>query len=340
MRAAVFDGPGKKLEVRQAADPTPERGQLVLKVRYCGICGSDLHMTEEGAVMNPGPGSILGHEFCGEVVAVGPGADAWKEGDRITALPFMGCGSCAECLAGQPVWCSQVRSHAGGAVPGGFAEYVTVGAGEAVRLPESLDWKAGALIEPLAVGLHGVDLARLRPGADVLVVGAGPVGLAVVAAARAMGAGRIVVTAKSDRRAELALSLGATNFVTMEEKVGRVFRSLTGGPPEVVFECVGSPGMIDYCMGLAGPRATVVVLGVCMRQDTLLPMRGVMKEVNLQFSNAYGVRDFRVAAEMLATSRVDLSDMVTDIVGFDEFPDAFEQLRQRTHQCKVLLSPD
>ncbi|MDP3175446.1 MAG: alcohol dehydrogenase catalytic domain-containing protein [Phenylobacterium sp.] len=340
MRAAVFEQAGSKLKVQDVPDPTPGPGQLVMKVKYCGVCGSDLHMTDAHAPRNPTAGSILGHEFCGEVVAVGPGVEGdWKTGDKITALPFIGCGGCAACLAGQPVWCSQGKSHAGGVVPGGFAEYVAVGARETLRLPQSLSWEESALVEPLAVGLHGVELAKLKPGANILVVGAGPVGLAVVACARALGAGRIVVTAKSDRRADLARAMGASDFVTTEEKVGSAFRKLVGGPPDVIFECVGSPGMIDYCIGLAAPRSTIVVLGVCMQQDTMRPMLGIVKELNLQFSLAYGVRDFDVAADMLLRSRVDLTGMVTDIVDFDAFPDAFEALRHRSHQCKVLLAP-
>jgi (R,R)-butanediol dehydrogenase/meso-butanediol dehydrogenase/diacetyl reductase len=313
---------------------------MVIKVRHCGICGSDLHASEEGTAQPVPVGTVMGHEFCGEIVRLGPGAEArWKEGDRITALPFIGCGTCALCLTGQANWCRKIRGTGFGRIPGGYAEYALVGMNESVRLPDSVSWTEGALVEPLAVGLHGVQLAQLPPGSDILVVGAGPVGLATVIWARLLGARHIVVTARSSRRADLARALGATEFVESDQDLRAAFRKVAGGPPAAIFECVGAPGMIDLCCRVAPVRSKVVVLGVCMKPDTFLPSIAVQKELNLQFSMAYGTRDFEIAVDMLARGRIDPEDMVTDVVGFDAFPGAFEALRHRSHQCKVLLQP-
>ncbi|MGE0827818.1 MAG: zinc-binding dehydrogenase [Hyphomonadaceae bacterium] len=341
MRALTFETPGKKLRCEEIAEPKPGPGQIKLKVKHCGVCGSDLHMTEAAASRNPTPGSVIGHEFCGEIVELGEGVDRrWKEGDRITALPFMGCGACAYCQAGEPVWCAKMISHAGGRVQGGFAEYVVVGAGETVRVPDQLSWTEGALIEPIAVGLHGVELAELKPGANIFVLGAGPIGLATVACARAMGAGKIVVAAKSDRRADLARAMGATDFILADENAKKEFKRIVGGPPDAVFECVGAPGMLEFCISQAAPRTTVTVLGACNQRDSYNPVPTLGKELRLQFSMAYHVRDFERAAAMMADGRVKTEGMVTDIVNFAQFPDAFEALRERTHQCKVLLAPE
>ncbi len=340
MRAAVFEGFGKPLTIQNIPEPVPGPGEMVIKVRHCGICGSDLHATEEGTAQGVPGGTVLGHEFCGEVVRLGAGAEAqWKEGDRVASMPFIGCGACAMCLSGQGNWCKKVRGQGFGRIPGAYAEYVLVGAKESILLPESVSWKEGALVEPLAVGLHGWNLANLAPGSDILVVGAGPVGLAVVVWARLLGARHIVVTAKSSRRADLARSLGATDFIESDQDLRAAYRKIVGSPPAAIFECVGAPGMIDLCCRIAPVRSKVVVLGVCMKQDTFLPSVAVQKELNLQFSMAYGTKDFEVAVDMLARGRLDPEAMVTDVVGFDAFPAAFEALRHRSHQCKVLLDP-
>jgi len=340
MRAAVFQ-PGQKMMVCEVPDPQCGEGQLTIKVKRCGICGSDLHVTNPAEGFNLAPGTIIGHEFCGEIVDVGPGLGSlWKEGQRITAVPFMGCGQCANCAVGQPVWCAKSRTHTTGGVPGGFAEYVVVGAGESVRIPDSLSWAEGALIEPLAVGLHAVNLGQLSLGANVLVMGAGPIGLTVVACAKAAGAGKVIVADISTQRADLARAVGATEFLLSDERLAEEFARIAGGPPDVVFECVGAPGLIDQCTRLAAPRSTVVVVGVCMKPDQFIPTVPLSKELRLQFAMAYGKRDFEVAAELIARGRVDVSGMVTEVVGFGQFPDALEALRERTTQCKVLLDPE
>jgi (R,R)-butanediol dehydrogenase/meso-butanediol dehydrogenase/diacetyl reductase len=154
-----------------------------------------------------------------------------------------------------------------------------------------------------------------------------------------MGAGNIIVTARTTRRADLARAVGATEFLENDDKLSKEFARICGGPPDAVFECVGNPGMIERCVRLAPPRSTVVVLGVCMQRDSFRPMPAVMKELKLQFALAYSTRDFQTAAGMMQRRQVNLEGMVTDTVGFDAFPDAFEALRQRSTQCKVMLAP-
>jgi (R,R)-butanediol dehydrogenase/meso-butanediol dehydrogenase/diacetyl reductase len=338
MKAAVFHGAGSPLAIEEVAAPRAGPGEMIMQVRRCGVCGTDLHFTEAGTAV--ADGSVLGHEFCGEVVEIGPGvAEGWKVGDRVVSLPFVGCGTCAWCLNGQPVWCRSMRDHASGRIPGGFAEYTAIGAAGTLRLPAGMSWDEAALIEPLAVGLHGVRRARLDAGANVLVVGAGPVGLAVVTWAKALGARRIAVTARSNRGAEMALALGATDFIPADKDVRREFRKLAGGPPDAVFECVGAPGVLDQCVALAPIHGQVVVIGGCMKPDRITPATAMNKELTMTFALAYDLRDFEVAVDRVARGMIDPTAMITDRVGFADFPTAFEALRQRTHQCKVLLSP-
>lgn len=182
MRAAVFRGAGQPLSIEELPQPTPHEGEVILKVGACGICGTDIHMTSGHGAIQVQPGHILGHEFAGEVVALGPGCRSLKVGDRVTSMPTVGCGRCAACLNGEPKWCAQRRS-----MQGGYAQYLATGEASCTKLPIGLSMEDGALVEPLAVGIHGVDAAHLSVGARVLVIGAGPVGLATVFWARAHG---------------------------------------------------------------------------------------------------------------------------------------------------------
>jgi len=347
MRAAILRETGKPLEIGALPDPSPGPGELVVRVASCGICGSDLHV----ACLPGGlpPGAVMGHEFAGEVVEVGPldaavagpaAAAPLRPGDRVCALPFIGCGRCGACLAGDGIRCPTLRTLGFGDVPGAFAEYARVGVGEAVRLPDAVSFAQGALVEPLAVGLHAVERARLAPGADVLVVGAGPIGLAVALWARFLGARHVVVSERAPDRRALADRFGATGTVDpAADDVATAFADLAGAAPDTVFECVGVKGLLQECLGLAAPRASVVVVGVCMEPDTLVPALGVAKELSLYFVVAYRRRDFELTLALLEQGRIPSTEMITDVVGLDDFPGAFEALKQPTTQCKVMLEP-
>lgn len=339
MRAAIFQEIGKPLIIGEAPDPEPGEGELVLKVSHCGICGSDLHGTEEGLWKVPG-GSIMGHEFSGEIAAIGRNADgAWKVGQKVTALPFVSCGACAPCVRGDGHLCEKMRTIGLGQMSGAYADFVKVGARDTVLLPASVSLMEGALIEPLAVGYHAVEMSGLRAGANVLIIGAGPVGLAVTLFARFFGARNIIVSERSDSRALMAGKFGATEHVRAGEDPIVQFRKATGTTPDIIFECVGVPGMISDCMKMAPRGGKIVVAGVCSKPDTILPLMGIMKEITLQFVLAYRKRDFEMIAGWMAADRIDAQAMITDKIGFADFPQAFEGLRTPSHQCKVMLEP-
>lgn len=334
MRAAVFKGPGRPLEIETLPDPEPLEGELVIRVGSCGICGSDLHMTDgHGAIQVPA-GHILGHEFAGEVVAVGKGVERFKVGDRVTSMPTVGCGHCPACLKGEPKWCPQR-----GSMQGGYGEYLRTKATSASKLAANLTLEDGALVEPLAVGLHGVERAGMKVGDKVLVIGAGPVGLAAIYWARRMGAGRIVATAASNRRADMALAMGANGFVVSSDSAVQEVQEALGGAPDIVFECVGLPGMIELSCNHVKPTGTVCVLGFCTEVDKLLPVTPLFKEANIIFAILYSLRDFQVSIDTLDAGSVEPRVMITDRIGLDETPAMFEALRQRSTQCKVLIDP-
>jgi (R,R)-butanediol dehydrogenase/meso-butanediol dehydrogenase/diacetyl reductase len=339
MRAAVWREAGKLLQIEEVPDPTPGPGELVLKVESCGICGSDLHVSDIPGAM-PG-GSVMGHEFSGEVVEVGrEAASRFRVGERVCAMPMIACGCCAACLSGDSSRCPSVQTTGLGQVPGAYAEYVRVGQHEALRLPDAVGHRQGAMVEPLAVGLHAVEKAELQPGARVLVVGAGPIGLTVALWSRYFGARAVVVSEKAAGRRELAGRFVATDAIDpASEEVGAAFAKRTGGPPDVVFECVGVRGLLQESMALARDRGRVVVVGVCVMPDTIMPFTGILKELELRFVVAYQRRDFELTLALLEQGRIASDAMVTDVVDLARFPAAFEALKQPSTQCKVILEP-
>ena len=346
MRAAVFTAPGRKLAIAEVADPRPGPDEMVLRVRACGICGSDLHMSEvhdASGGMKPLPaGAVMGHEFCGEIVELGGNARGkWRVGQRATALPLIGCGACAACLTGIAHRCAQVQYAGMGGMTGAYADYVRVASQETLALPDGVSWEAGAMVEPLAVGLHAVEAARLQPGDAVLVVGAGPVGLAVALWCRQFGARHAIVSDLAPERLALAARCGATDAIDAgRENVVERFKRSAGSRPDVVFDCVGVPGSQQLAMDYAPTNGRIVVAGVCMQPDRILPVKAVTKELTVSYVYMYGRKDFALAIEMIDRGRIDPAAMLTGQVGFAGFPDAFDRLRTDKAQCKVLLRPD
>lgn len=342
MRALVFAESGQPLRLEERDEPRPEPGDLIVKVAYCGICGSDVHATD------PGPfqihtGTVLGHEFAGEVVeAAAPG---FAPGDRVIGIPVRPCDECraegGECRDHMGIHCPNARVVGmSPGIPGGYAEYVRIGARQVLRIPEGVDDRAAALAEPLAVGAHAVRSAGPLLGRRVLVIGAGPIGNATLLFARAAGARHVVVSELDPTRRNRAKHLGASAVVDpAAEPLDQAFRDLTGGAPEVIFECVGAQGLIQQCIELAAPRATVVVVGVCRVEDRMFPRRAITKELRLQFVLGYVPEDFVLSLDLLRSGRFDVGAMVSSVVSFAELPEMFEALRRPNPHGKVLLDP-
>ena len=345
MKAAVFKAPGAPLMVEDVPEPRPGATDLILQVRACGICGTDLHWSEsrDGSAgwRALEPETVMGHEFAGEVVEVGSGLRGqWKVGERVTAQPFIGCGHCADCLAGRAFRCASGTMRASAALPGAYAEYTRVGAATTLRLPPSVSFADGALVEPLAVGLNAVRKARLEAGDTVLIVGAGPVGISVALWCRFFGARHILVSDLIGARAERAVDFGATGVIdASREDVAARARQLSGGPPQVVFDCVGVPGSFQLAIDYAPHDARVVIVGLCMAADTFFPAKALTKELDLSFAFIYRKRDFEIVIDLLARERIDPRGMVTSHVGFADFCAAFEALKRPSDQIKVMLEP-
>jgi len=329
------------------ADPVPAAGQVLVRVRACGICGSDLHFAQHGhravelgrkveGLADLGTPEVdlerdifMGHEFAAEVLDAGPGTETFPPGTLVTSIPVL-----VDTAAIRPI----VYSND---VMGGYAERMLLSASLLLEVPNALDARHAALTEPMAVGLHAVNRSQVAAASDAaLVLGAGPVGLAVVAALKLRGVAPIVAADYSPARRNLALAMGAHEVVDPREEspwaaYGRVGR----GRPLVVFEAIGVPGIIDDIFRRAPAQSRVVVVGVCMEDDTVTPFFGIAKELNVQFALGYDPVEFAVSLRSIAEGEIDVAPMVTAEVGLDGVGWAFDALGNPDDHCKIVVTP-
>jgi (R,R)-butanediol dehydrogenase/meso-butanediol dehydrogenase/diacetyl reductase len=291
-------------------------------------------MTREPA-LGARPGSILGHEFSGEVIELGAANQGFKVGDRVAVAPVRGCGQCMSCRNGEPAWCDSMLLQGGG-----YAELAIAAGRQCLKLPDAASVADGALVEPLAVALHGVALSGLSAGMRVLVLGAGPIGLAAAFWARRLGATRIAVVDLTPLQADLARKVGATAFVQVGDDVVRRTNAALGGMPDVVFECVGKPGILAQALEHVRPRGSIVMLGLCTTIDSFIPFRAVSKEVKFITSAFFNMREYEASLDVLNGGHAEARALITDTIPLSELPAVFESLRQRTSQCKVMVRPD
>ena len=341
MTAAVFEQIGEPLVVREVDRPTLGPDQLLLKVGYVGICGSDLHRAETPGMLPAG--TILGHEFSGEIVE--STSSDWRVGERITVNPFRRCAVCEgggkchdgpepDCLNG---WYMGFSPQ----MPGAYAQYVKVHAYQALRLPDNISLRDGALTEPLAVARHSVVVSGGVEGNTVLVIGGGPIGLGVVLMAIEAGASKVIVSEPDPVRRACALELGADAvFDPLSVDVSKAMSEAGFSAPDVVFECVGAPGFVQLSIDLLAPRGRVVIVGVCMAEDRFKPLKAIRKAATLVFALGYTTEDFKYSIQYLAKSAEKASRMISQTVSLTELPGVFDTLRKEKSLIKVVIEPN
>jgi threonine dehydrogenase-like Zn-dependent dehydrogenase len=337
MRAAVLRD-GRMVYRDDVPEPVPEPGQVLVGVRACGICGSDLHfaahsdevveMTAQVAADAGGMGLdlnsdvFMGHEFSAEVLEAGADTETHPPGTLVTSLPVL-----LSTKGVQPI----VYSNS---TLGGYAERMLLSAPLLLPIPNGLDFKHAALTEPMAVGLHAVNKSNIAPGETALVVGCGPIGIAIIAALRARGVETIVASDFSPKRREVATAMGAHQ--TLDAAQGSPFDTVK---PAVVFEAVGVPGIIDDVLRRARPGTRLVVAGVCMQPDIVHPFFAIAKEINVQFVVAYNPEEFGDSLRALAEGEIDATPLITGEVGLDGVGQAFDDLADPERHCKILVTP-
>ncbi|HEU4366806.1 MAG TPA: zinc-binding dehydrogenase [Methylomirabilota bacterium] len=358
MRAAVMRDRG--LLVAEIPVPEPGPGEVLVRTLACGICGSDLHALEHADrfvetsrragnafVMDLARDVVMGHEFCAEIVDHGPGTTrALATGTRVCSRPVL-------MRPTGPQTVGYSNDH-----PGGYGEYMRLTEALLLEVPHDLPTELAALTEPLAVGLHAVNRARLERDDAPLVIGCGPVGLAVIAALRLRDVRPIVAADFSRRRRELAGALGADVVVDPAKTTpwqswrdAAVWRDASRAPqlppwlpgppvrPAVVFECVGVPGVLDQVMAAAPRNTRIVVVGVCMEADTIHPMLGISKELSLQFVLGYTQDEFGATLGHIAAGRLPVAPLITGTVGIDGVAGAFQDLASPDQHAKIMVHP-
>ncbi len=335
MKVAVYTGPREPFRIEDRPTPTPGPDELLVRIGRCGICATDVSTWTGDAGMETN--KVYGHEFAGEVVARGPQARDVALGSLVTAQCVTACGRCDECRRGHLVFCPSWRQHP----TGGFGQYMTIPEREAYVLPRPLDLEDGALVEPLAVGLRGVRLAGIGPGARVLVLGAGAIGLCAAFWARRRGAAAVVVVAPSDRRRPFALEMGATAFLATGDSASadESIRDALGGPPDFVLECAGFPGAVMQAMSALRPKGTLVCMGYGLHAESLTTAVPLFKELRVLFSMTYDHADYREAIATLAAGHREARRMITRTIPLEGLTQTVEGLLARAPECKVMVDP-
>jgi len=325
MRAAVVAGP-QRFEIKEVERPEPAPGHVLVRVRNCGICGSDLHFYR--GEFPTAPGMRLGHEISGDVAALGEGVTGLSSGQPVAIEPVEVCRECDFCRTGRYQLCPQ-RRFIGTQAPGAFAEYISVPSYIVHPLPEGVDFEVGALVEPLAVAVHGLRQVGLSIGERVAVLGSGTIGLMALVAARAMGASDVFATARYPHQADAARALGAAGVVEAGENATVELTGAFGGRlPDVVVETVGGHAdTLNEAVLLAAPGGRVSVLGIFSGPVSLNATLTVLKEVTLAGGVVYGRpgarSDFEVALDIAASHVEDLRRLITHRVALADIEQGF-----------------
>jgi (R,R)-butanediol dehydrogenase/meso-butanediol dehydrogenase/diacetyl reductase len=335
MRAGVFRGIGQ-VPIEDVPDPRPGPRDVVLDVKACGICGSDLHTYVAAQLASVG--QVMGHEFSGEVAEIGGEVEGIVVGDRVTGPPIQPCGECAACRAGRRHLCETwtTRSIAYG-LPGAFAERVRIPdatLGDNVfKLPDPMTFEDGALVEPLAVGLHAVGRADTGPGDVALVLGLGTIGLQVAQVLLARGLTDVIGADLSALRRSVAEELGVTAVS------GDELAAAAGGRPiDVVFEATGAPALVQGAMELVRPAGTVVLIALYEEPAQIVPTLAVQKELTVRGSAIFTPGEFEEAVELLAAGKVRGRPLITHRLALEDLGEAFEAQLDKHAAIKVMIS--
>lgn len=344
MRAAILRQ--AHMVVEDLADLTPGPGQVLVEPLACGICGSDLHTVDhahdmvEAAVaagvasfaegFDPEQDLVMGHELSCRVIGLGAGVTGINEGDEFAAMPYL------ETPEGRVIPGYDNR------FPGGYSSQMLLSPDALLPIPNGLDPDLAALTEPMAVGLHAVNESSITPDRVALVVGAGPVGLAIIAALAAAGIEAIIASDFSPTRRGVAMQMGAHQVVdpASESLIDAWRQNSDGITPPVLYDAVGVPGMIDQLMVQAPSHSEILIAGVCFPPDSFRPSIGIYKHLSLRFVLGWTPEEFAQSLHDLAEGRIDGTKLITGRVNIDGVPQAFKDLADPEQHVKILVQPN
>jgi 2-desacetyl-2-hydroxyethyl bacteriochlorophyllide A dehydrogenase len=343
MRAAVFKD--HRFEVTELPMPRPGSGQVLVKVHACGICGSDLHFAKNadhiveqarklGAPTDElerglATGLVLGHEFVGEIVDFGPDTvRQLKLGDRVCSMPFVLKEAGPALLGSTPE------------TPGAYAEYLVLSEALCLKVDSGIPDEAAALVEPLGIAVHAVNKAAMQADDVAVVVGCGPIGLAITAVLKMRGVKTIVASDLSPKRRGLAQTMGASQVIDGREASAVLTAAAAlPGARMVVFENTGAPGMLGRLVLEAPQNTRIVVSGIAAGEEALIPMVAIMKELQLSFIIYYTPEEFAEALAVIRDGQLNWKPLITETIGLDDVNKAFQALEDPELHAKILIDP-
>jgi len=334
----------KNLELADLPAPSPAPDEVLIRVAACGICGSDVH-GYDGSSGRRIPPIVMGHEAAGVIAAVGSAVKTFAPGDRVTFDSTVYCGECPNCRRGNVNLCDRRQvlgvSCADYRRAGAFAEFVAVPARILYRLPDNFSFAEAAMLEAVAVAIHGVNLAQLAPGSTALVVGAGTIGILTLQALRAAGCSKVFVTDVDTQRLALAKKLGATEtFLSDDSLLARILERTNNEGVDVAIECVGRNETVAASIDVTRKGGTVVLVGNIAPNVNLPLQKVVTRQIRLQGSCA-SAGEYPQAIEWMASGKIQVKPLITAIAPLEEGPRWFERLHAREpNLLKVVLTPN
>lgn len=331
----------KKFEIGEIDVPVSDGNNVIIDVKKCGICGSDIHYWDAGEPV----GLVMGHEYCGVVSDIGSREDL-KVGDRVTALPISPCGHCSACLTGNPQYCPDTWSHATGLSltnPGALAPKMAIRPDMVLKVPDNVSDEEVAMVEPSAVGLHAVHLANIKVGEKVLVIGGGIIGLVTAMFAKMEGASYVALSETNNARGDKSVRLGVADewYDAKDTKMLEKISLKTNGGFDVVLDCCGNSPAVSSALMAVRPGGRVILVGVSLGTVTIPTVVAVMRELTIQGSIAYTKEEFQTCIDLMAGKKIEVLKFVDDIVGLDGVQKAYERLTSGDDDAvKILVDPN
>lgn len=340
MKSAVFYGK-HDLRVEEAKKPEIGPRDVLIQVKACGVCGTDVHIYEgDKGAAEVTPPTILGHEFSGVVVQTGAEVENCRAGDRVCIDPNCYCGTCEPCRNGVAHYCENMIGY-GTTVNGGFAEYCAVNERQVYQLGENTSFEQGAMAEPVACCLHGIDMCEIQPGHQVVVIGGGMIGLLMMQLAKLAGAAKVALLEPVENKRAVAEKLGADICIDpVREDVKGALKAAGMTWINTVIECVGRPSTIQQAVDIAGNKAVVMMFGLTKPDETISvkPFEVFQKELVLKasFINPYTQKR---ALDLIDSKRLDVSSMIYEVCGLESLEDVLSKPELRSNG-KYIISPE
>lgn len=330
----------KKLVLKDKEVPVSKDGSVVIEVKSCGICGSDIHNWEVGGPV----GLVMGHEFAGVVVDPGSRVDLEK-GDRVTGLPISPCGKCEACKRGDIQYCPETWNEAVGLAltnSGGYAEYTSCRPDMVRKIPGNVSFDAACMVEPTAVSLHAINLSNIKIGDDVLIIGGGIIGLMAAEFAKMAGARYVALMETNKKRGKKAVNFGKVDeyYDALKEDTIPKLITKTNGGFDVVIECCGNASAVSEALMAVKPGGLVVLVGVSPVPISIPTVVGVMKEVKMLGAIAYTAAEFDTCLNLISNKKLNVVKYIDDLVSLDKVQNSFERLTSgKDSAIKIVIKP-